>query len=63
LWISARAFDIVNAHWSLILLVATGDKSNWQWGSNPLLVKNGDEPVISEASLLAANSANGNHSN
>jgi hypothetical protein len=43
-------------------LVAAGDKSNWQWGSNPLLAKNSDEPVVSEAWLFAANSANGNHS-
>jgi hypothetical protein len=36
---------VVKAHWLLISLVATGDKLNWQRGSNPSLVKNADDPV------------------
>jgi hypothetical protein len=49
LWISDRAFDVIDAHSSLISLVAAGNKSNWQQWSNPLLVKNGNEPIVSKA--------------
>jgi hypothetical protein len=53
---------MVKAHWSLMLLVATSHKLNWQQGSNALLVKNRDDPVVSEAWLFAAHSASGSHS-
>jgi hypothetical protein len=43
-------------------LVATGDESNWQQGLNPLLAKNGDNPVVSEAWLFTPNSASGSYS-
>jgi hypothetical protein len=43
-------------------LVTTSDKLYLQWGSNPLLAKNGHKPVVSEAGLFIVNSANGNHS-
>jgi hypothetical protein len=42
-------------------LVAAGNKSNWQRGLNPLLAKNRDDPIVSDASLFAANSPSGSH--
>jgi hypothetical protein len=59
---SGRVFETINSYWSLVSLIAAGDKSNSQSGLNPVLAKNGNEPIISTAWLLAVNSANSNHS-
>jgi hypothetical protein len=40
---------MVKAHRSLVSLIAAGDKSNYQWGFNPFLVRNSDEPIVPKA--------------